>query len=536
MSLKQLITIPAVHDFLLDGAIFEAFQDICTKYNLPPERAEEFMDLCDAVLDGQLPLEHMPELIVEAFAISEDTAKKVAADVAGHRLLPLADFLPGIEEHIAAWGGKVAEYPSTKIKKPRVTPRSFAQDAAKNLNLKLDDVLIKRLAFLIEQLVTKKKDEASVRTFFGRASSIGGMGFTPEQAGEVLMLFKGQTAEWQLVDEPEPQPQPQAEIEVLPEQPPVTVPEVALSHEIVAEVPLVNAPESEPVPVPEPVVAPKSVIKKPFETPLEAPELKVSAKKAAAVKKVSASSQDALAQAVDTALGKVKAVLKKKKLPDKDFVDAATKAVKGLRDVYQTRDIFERDLGLAGDDLVRIMTAVSEAIEQYHQAHPVEKILESPVQEVAPLIQRKVRLEEPAKPAPAKARLTVGSVSLQTETGQRKMVDVVATQRLMGPIEQLGTMTTTEFRRLSSNASEAAQKIEDLLTALEQTSYEDRVKGVLAWRESPMNQLYLQMAEQALSQGISIPEMSSRRRAAGQESLSPAEMKALALLNAKIRF
>lgn len=120
--------------------------------------------------------------------------------------------------------------------------------------------------------------------------------------------------------------------------------------------------------------------------------------------------------------------------------------------------------------------------------------------------------------------------------GQRKMVDIVSSNRLAGPIEQLGKMTPAEFRRLASDPSEAGQKIDDLLSALEKTSYEERVKGVLAWRESPMNQLYLKITEEALSAGLALPEISSKRRAAGQDSLSPGEVKALALLNAKIRF
>ncbi len=142
----------------------------------------------------------------------------------------------------------------------------------------------------------------------------------------------------------------------------------------------------------------------------------------------------------------------------------------------------------------------------------------------------------PKSPPKAKAELTVGSARLETTDGQRKMVDVVGVRRLMGPIEQIGTMTPLEFRRLSSDPAEAVQKIQDLLTALQENLYEDRVRGIAAWRESPINQLYLQITEAALEQGLGLPEVSSKRRAAGQESLSPAEMKALAQLNAKIRF
>ena len=139
------------------------------------------------------------------------------------------------------------------------------------------------------------------------------------------------------------------------------------------------------------------------------------------------------------------------------------------------------------------------------------------------------------RPAPARAELTVGSVRPKSGP-DKKMTDVVAANRLLGPVEQLGSLSPIEFRRLSSDPAESAVKLENMLSALEETSYEEKVKGIKAWHQSPMNQLYIAMAEEALSQGISVPEVSTRRRAAGKESLSPAEIKALVGLNARLRF
>ena len=106
----------------------------------------------------------------------------------------------------------------------------------------------------------------------------------------------------------------------------------------------------------------------------------------------------------------------------------------------------------------------------------------------------------------------------------------------MGPVDQLGSMLPADFRRLAPTPAEAAQKIEDILTALQTTSFEDRVKGVGAWRESPINQLYLAMANEALNAGITLTEVASKLRSKGGESLSPAEIRAIAALNNRIRF
>ena len=51
-----------------------------------------------------------------------------------------------------------------------------------------------------------------------------------------------------------------------------------------------------------------------------------------------------------------------------------------------------------------------------------------------------------------------------------------------------------------------------------------------------MNQLYATMTTAALMQGIAIAEVAAKRRAAGEESLSPAEIRAVSGLNEKLRF
>ncbi|KKW30167.1 MAG: hypothetical protein UY72_C0020G0011, partial [Candidatus Uhrbacteria bacterium GW2011_GWD2_52_7] len=149
---------------------------------------------------------------------------------------------------------------------------------------------------------------------------------------------------------------------------------------------------------------------------------------------------------------------------------------------------------------------------------------------------QRAQAEIAARPTPVTAKLTVGSVP-PTRPGQQAVVtDIRPTTKLMGPVDQLGSMTPTEFRRLSTSPSDAVQKVEDLMLSLERQSYEERIKGVKAWRQSPINQLYLGMASQALKDGVAIAEVASRRRAAGEESLSPAEIRAIAGLNAKLRF
>lgn len=555
MSLSKLLKIPAAQSFLMSGDIFDALDQVCEKYQLPKERSEEFLDLCDAVIAGDLAFEQMPMLVVQAFGCNEDIARKIACDIAGFRLLPLENYIPGIAAGITMLGGKISDYPAFRVEKDEAVERMALQEIVDGLKIVLSDVLLKRLSFLLQQFVLGEKTEESLKTFFTRSLNIGGLGLTEEQAVALLAAILPRAKELTsaavspaitpvtpvvnveapvaLTEPVHPEPQLTQELEVAP------------SHEVAAEVPVVNTPKpvnrKQSASSTSSKASPLKVERQPE---LDPNELKASAKRASVVRKLTASTQSTFASALVTATEMAAPVLKKNKISDKVFADLADKAIRGLRDIYQTRDIVERDWELKGGDLATVMQAVSAGVEAYQSLVALPNTAVKPVLQDSPQVDESqaderfsklTKIDLQAIPQ-AKAELTVGSTPVVTKDGQRKVVDVVTSPRLAGPIEQLGKMSPTEFRRLSSNAAEAGQKIEDLLSTLETTSYEERVKGVLAWRESPMNQLYLQIAEEALTQGLALPEVSSRRRAAGKESLSPAEIKALALLNTKIRF
>lgn len=549
MALVDLMQNPQVSAFLLDPGVYDVIDGIAQAHGLPVERSEEFLDLTEAVLDGTLELVHMPVLLAEAFGLDEAKAQAVAADIAGQRLLPFLAFIPGIDVQITAWGGDLQKYPNLRIQPTRSNLRSELIDIAKRSGIEFSDNLAKRLLFLLEQFARGEKTEESLKTFFTRSSNIGGLGLSAEQAQALLLATLPRASSLLEVSDdvsvktvsPESDHAAAASPVAVQTEPVTQELEISPSHEMANQVPVPIVPTPVTTKV-APLMAKKAVPS--TEVDIDPTDLKVPAKKAAAAKKVTTTAQDALGSAVALATAEAAAVMKKTKISEKVFADVASKAIRGLRDVYQTRDLIERDWEVKGQDLASFMQAITAGIAQYEASGATPLVTEKPAANAATsqgdagMDARFDRLTSPGSGAvkPVHAELTVGSSTLKTADGQRKMVDVVSSARLMGPVEQLGKMTTTEFRRLSSSASEAAQKIEDLLSALETTAYEERVKGVLAWRESPMNQLYLQITQEALSQGLALPEVSSRRRAAGKESLSPGEMKALALLNSKIRF
>ncbi len=574
MALAKLLQISAVRDFLFDGKVMGEFREVAIKHNLPPERANEFLDLCNAVIDGGLPMADIPSIVAEAFGVDEANAKNISADLLGYRLLPLEAYIPGVKDQIIAWGGKPEDYSDSKISKEKVTGTEWATRLTTKAQIAFSDVLLKRLAFLLEGRVKGEKDTEALRAFFGRSLNIGGLGLVKIQVDTLLAAIEEEVNFVEIISEEEmkkieaeknkvvEEPVEEAEeVEVAVAPVVTTALEISPSHALAASVPVISHPEERP-----------------------------SAEAVNKAKSLRNNSADALresfAKAIDIALEDAEPTLRLKKIPDKVFADLAGKAIRGIRDVYQTRDVLERDYKLTPPEVALLLDAVKKGMDIYHSGggkglpeeipeetavaieeaeslvldkrfaaltnsapgERIESVLPGARVSAARTKEEEMRnnssqlsaedvkkAEVARRPKPVKAELTVGSVAPQ-KGDSRKVTDIVTASRLIGPIEQLKVLTPVEFRRLSSNPLEAAQKIEDLISSIEASSYEDKMKAVKAFRSSPINQLYLAITEETLSQGISVPEIASKRRAAGKESLSPAEIKALIQLNARLRF
>ncbi|MDP2631147.1 MAG: hypothetical protein Q8P30_00050, partial [Candidatus Uhrbacteria bacterium] len=297
-----------------------------------------------------------------------------------------------------------------------------------------------------------------------------------------------------------------------------------------------------------------------------------------------------LEEKVNKALGPVIEVFKKKRIAKKVFAEVARAHVRGVREPLRTEQLLRDKHGISGADLDTVMLALesarkiheegyrkeqevrgkssniqddSETSAQSVQAREMDllnnrhavttgKTLDKLTDTPAPNAQvsaARTKLEElqaqegkidqeklrKAKNLPTKARakLTVQSAPPQAVG---IIQDVKFVPKLMGPVEVLGAMTPEEFRRFASDPVESAQKIKDKIALLEASAYEERVRGIKAWRNSPINKLYLVMSNEALTGGVTIAEIATKRRNSGDESLSPAEISALISLNSSLKF
>ncbi len=120
--------------------------------------------------------------------------------------------------------------------------------------------------------------------------------------------------------------------------------------------------------------------------------------------------------------------------------------------------------------------------------------------------------------------------------GKKKMQDVKFVPKTMGPIDELRFMDTVSFRRLGKVASESTAKLKDKIALLEKEQYAKKLEGIKAWRQSPLNQLYISMTQNALSKGASIDQIIAQKSQANEDCLNQAEFEAIMKLNQDLRF
>lgn len=132
---------------------------------------------------------------------------------------------------------------------------------------------------------------------------------------------------------------------------------------------------------------------------------------------------------------------------------------------------------------------------------------------VHPVIQRKetesvkavkaikaIKTEAPAKP------MAASRPAAPVASTKKIIQDVKPVPKVMGPIEELQFLDLVNFRRLGKTAAESTAKIFSKIKLLEAEGYDKMIAGVRAWRQSPVNRLYLKMGREAIRQGVPLKD------------------------------
>lgn len=117
-----------------------------------------------------------------------------------------------------------------------------------------------------------------------------------------------------------------------------------------------------------------------------------------------------------------------------------------------------------------------------------------------------------------------------------KMEDVKPRPKVMGPLEELRYLDLTNFRRLGSNPKEITAKIVMKIRLLQKDGYDRMVEGVQAWRQSPVNRIYVRLVQEAVAKNMTLRETIAARQAENKDTLSMDEVEAIVAMNSQLMF
>jgi hypothetical protein len=138
-------------------------------------------------------------------------------------------------------------------------------------------------------------------------------------------------------------------------------------------------------------------------------------------------------------------------------------------------------------------------------------------------------------PAPVKAPVAVAPAR-PAESKVKPRVEDIKPIRIMNPIDELRYMDLINFRRIAKDPIDITKKVKSRIKLLEGEDYEKGLAGVTAWRQSPINKLYLKIVNSSLSNGQTIPQVIEDFKSKKQDYLTLAEVEAIISLNSDLKF
>jgi len=106
----------------------------------------------------------------------------------------------------------------------------------------------------------------------------------------------------------------------------------------------------------------------------------------------------------------------------------------------------------------------------------------------------------------------------------------------MGPVDELRTLSLTDFRRLGDSAQAATQKLYQKIDLLGDESIDMKSQGIKAWHGSPVYQAYLKSGQASIESHKSVQDVINENLMHDKDALSLTEFQAIADLNRSLAF
>jgi len=166
---------------------------------------------------------------------------------------------------------------------------------------------------------------------------------------------------------------------------------------------------------------------------------------------------------------------------------------------------------------------VNQLIQKSQMSQPI------PVSPVIPINSRPT-------PAPAPRSVAASRPTISNAISKPSMQDIKPMPKIMGPLEELQFLDLLNFRRLGKTPLEMTAKVFSKIKLLEAEGYDKMVLGVRAWRQSPVNHLYLKMMQEAILKGMTIKDFALIVQKDSKSYLNLEEIEAILSMNSRLIF
>jgi hypothetical protein len=161
----------------------------------------------------------------------------------------------------------------------------------------------------------------------------------------------------------------------------------------------------------------------------------------------------------------------------------------------------------------------------------------TPVVPIKPILSKTPITPVILRPTPPPLRpIAASRPVVNTSIAKPSMQDIKPVPKIMGPLEELQFLDLLNFRRLGKTPPEITAKVFSKIKLLEADGYDKMVAGVKAWRQSPVNRLYLKMMQEAIVKGLTIKDFALVAQKDSKNYLNLEEIEAILSMNSKLIF
>jgi len=256
----------------------------------------------------------------------------------------------------------------------------------------------------------------------------------------------------------------------------------------------------------------------------------------------------AVDEKVNSAIAKLKMSFSDEKIKTQ-FVSILKTYFRGVRTLKEVEYVLELakisgGLELPKEKVKLVSSVLSEYFEGVSKERrsaivaPSEKLIPSqplPATELPPASE-KVLAEPSVQPA---QKMMVKPVPINPKEihaiiPNKKMEDIKAPRRLVGPLEELSLMSLSDFRRLGKDKNQIINYILEKIQYAAGASLPQKVLAIREWKKSPVFKLYLSMSFQAMSERSPMQTVIENRQHQDQETMTLSELEAINFLNIEL--